>query len=62
LNGYGFQVQILYELNRNNFKICEIPIFFEERTKGTSKMNLNIALEAFFSLILIRLKDKFLKR
>ena len=62
LNGYGFQIHILYELNRNDFTICEIPIFFEERKKGTSKMNLGITLEAFFSLIFIRLKDRVTKQ
>lgn len=59
LNGYGFQIQILYELNKKDFSIKEVPIFFEERIKGTSKMNLHIVWEAFFSLILMRLKDKF---
>ena len=62
LNGYGFQVQILYELNRNKFGICEIPIFFDERIRGASKMNLHIVFEAFFSLIFMRMKDKFIKQ
>ncbi len=60
LNGYGFLVQMLYETQKNNFTICEIPIFFDERIEGTSKMNLNIMLEALFSLATLRLRDKFL--
>ncbi|UCD55389.1 MAG: polyprenol monophosphomannose synthase [Candidatus Omnitrophota bacterium] len=59
LNGYGFQVQILYELKKNNCTLCEIPIFFDDRRRGTSKMTFNIVLEAFFSLALMRLKEKF---
>ena len=61
LNGYCFQVQILYEINKKNLKICEVPIFFEERIEGTSKMNLHIVLEAFFSLMLMRARDIFIK-
>ena len=55
LKGYGFQVQLLYDLKRENLMICEIPIFFSERTSGVSKMNLDIVVEAFISLILMRL-------
>lgn len=61
LNGYGFQVQILYELNKKGALMREIPIFFEERTKGSSKMSVSIVIEAFFSLILLRLRDIFKK-
>ncbi len=58
LNGYGFQIQMLYELDKKNFTVREIPIFFDERVEGVSKMNLHIVLEAFFSLIAMRLKDR----
>ena len=59
LNGYGFQIQILYELYKKGFLICEVPIFFDERLMGKSKMSLNIVGEAFFSLIILRLKSLF---
>ena len=62
LKGYGFLIQMLYEINRNKFTISERPIFFDERTKGASKMSSNIALEAFFSLAAARLKDIFFRR
>ena len=58
LNGYGFQIQMLYELNKKNFTIGEIPIFFDERMEGVSKMNFHIVVEAFFSLIAMRLRDR----
>ncbi|MFA5147269.1 MAG: polyprenol monophosphomannose synthase [Candidatus Omnitrophota bacterium] len=58
LNGYGFQVQMLYELERKGFKLCEVPIYFTERRKGASKMSLNIVVEAFFYLLLMRLGIK----
>ncbi len=59
LNGYSFQVQILFELKKKGLSIGEIPIFFDERTEGKSKMDLNIMLEAFFSLPLMRIRDLF---
>lgn len=62
LNGYGFQIQMLHELNKNNFRICEIPIFFEERVNGASKMNFHIVLEAFFSLMYMKIRDTFVKK
>ena len=61
LNGYGFQVQILYEIAKRNFTIKEIPIFFDERTKDRSKMHLGIVAEAFFLLPLARVKSIFKK-
>lgn len=62
LKGYGFQVQLLYELKKNGFKSCEVPIFFDERREGSSKMSLNIFVEAFLSLTSMRLKDIFTKK
>lgn len=59
LNGYGFQIQTLYQSRKNNFGICEIPIFFDERIRGKSKMHLRIVLEAFASLPLMRIRDIF---
>jgi len=59
LNGYGFLVQMAHEIDKNNFEMHKIPIFFNQRTKGLSKMNLQIILEAFFSLAWLRLRDSF---
>jgi len=59
LNGYGFQIQLLYEIRKGNFLTCEVPIFFDERRGGISKMNLQIIIEAFFSLTTLRLKELF---
>ena len=61
LNGYGFQIQLLYELAKKKLSVGEVPIFFAERTRGTSKMNFSIILEAFLFLIILRLKDVFNK-
>ena len=57
LNGYGFLIQMLYETSKNGFKIYEIPIYFAERERDLSKMNLSIMIEACLSLPLMRLRD-----
>lgn len=45
-NGYMFQVEMNYVAYKLGFTFCEIPIYFQERTAGTSKMNFSIQLEA----------------
>ena len=36
--GFIFQVESLYILKKNGFKMVEVPFTFEERAKGASKM------------------------
>ncbi len=45
-NGYAFQVEMAYLCQRNGFKVIEVPIHFNDRTLGKSKMSTKIALEA----------------
>jgi dolichol-phosphate mannosyltransferase len=45
-NGYSFQVEIHYLAARSGHKIVEIPIHFEERAGGISKMTLAVKLES----------------
>ena len=59
LNGYGFLIQMLYEASKQGARIHEIPIFFDKRLTGASKMDLTIMLEACFSLLALRLKSIF---
>ena len=54
-------IQTLYELSKKKFSIHEIPIFFNERSGGKSKMNTNIVLEVFINLPFLRLRDIFTK-
>ena len=44
--GYSFQIEMNYIFSRLGFKIQEIPIIFEERREGQSKMSKKIFLEA----------------
>lgn len=45
-NGYSFQVEMNYRTIRKGISIAEVPIRFEERTKGASKMSLGVQLES----------------
>lgn len=45
-NGYVFQVEMAYVACRLGYKVTEIPIYFPDRERGESKMDLRIQLEA----------------
>jgi dolichol-phosphate mannosyltransferase len=45
-NGYAFQVEMNYRTAQRGLKIAEVPIRFEERTEGVSKMSAGIQLES----------------
>lgn len=49
-SGYSFQIEMTYNAWMKGFKIVEIPITFEDRRAGFSKMSKNIAIEAFFKV------------
>lgn len=52
--GYGFQIELKYRAMQNNFNLIEVPILFEDRRVGQSKMSFAIFLEAFFRVWMIR--------
>ncbi len=44
--GYAFQVEMGYITHLTGYRIKEIPIYFADRSRGDSKMSLNIQIEA----------------
>jgi dolichol-phosphate mannosyltransferase len=44
--GYAFQVELVYRVMKQGFKIVEIPIVFKDRSIGKSKMSRKIVIEA----------------
>ncbi len=52
--GYAFQIEMKYAAWTLGFKIKEIPIIFEDRVKGVSKMNLSIVSEAILGVLKMR--------
>jgi dolichol-phosphate mannosyltransferase len=47
-NGYAFQIEMNYRLWTSGARIKEIPIIFNDRRSGVSKMNRSIVWEAVF--------------
>ena len=56
ITGFGFQAEVAYRTQREGLTTAEHPYTFMERTAGKSKMSLQIAVEAFWRLTLLRLK------
>lgn len=53
-NGYSFQIELKFRSLSRGFKGVEVPILFEDRRVGQSKMSLKIVLEAFYRVWAIR--------
>ena len=45
-SGYSFQVEMNYRTVKKGLRILEVPIVFEERAEGASKMTLGVQLES----------------
>jgi dolichol-phosphate mannosyltransferase len=54
--GYAFQIETTFRARLAGARIVETPITFEERRAGTSKMSMNIFMEAFLLVLVLRLK------
>jgi dolichol-phosphate mannosyltransferase len=53
-SGYAFQIELTYRAVKKGFRVVEIPIVFEDRRVGESKMSRRIVLEAIFKVWSIR--------
>jgi len=54
-DGYAFQIELNYRAMEQGFKLAEIPIIFEDRQNGYSKMNRRIVWEAVWMVWRLRL-------
>ena len=57
--GYAFQIEMKFTAYKYGFKIVEVPIIFENRVLGTSKMNTSIFGEAVFGVINLKVCSWF---
>lgn len=53
-SGYGFQIEMTYRAVESGFNVVEMPIIFEERREGQSKMSPTIFVEAFWMVAKMR--------
>ena len=61
-NGYGFQIEMTHKAWMRGFRIEEIPIVFEDRTAGESKMSGNIVYEALWVVWTLSIRNAFRRR
>ena len=54
--GFVFQAEFIYKTHKKGFSIKEIPINFYKRRTGKTKKSIKIMLEAFFKILLLRLR------
>jgi dolichol-phosphate mannosyltransferase len=60
-NGYVFQVEMTYVSEKLGFRITEIPIYFEDRRIGQSKMTAKVKIEAALRVFEIRMRHRNVK-
>ncbi|MHB1610226.1 MAG: polyprenol monophosphomannose synthase [Sulfobacillus sp.] len=53
-SGYGFQIEMTYRAIKAGFRVVEMPIVFEERREGSSKMSPSIFIEALWMVAKMR--------
>jgi len=53
-NGYGFQIEMSSKAYYKKLSIIEVPIIFNERREGESKMNFRIIIEALLIVLKLR--------
>lgn len=58
-NGYAFQIELKFRAFRKGFRMVEIPIHFQERDSGESKMSKRILREAIWRVWWLKLRDLF---
>ena len=61
-DGYGFQIEMAYNVARRDGRIVEVPISFTDRVRGTSKMSGRIVVEALALVTWWAFRDRVLRR
>jgi dolichol-phosphate mannosyltransferase len=56
-NGYAFQIELNYRLARAGARVKEIPFFFSDRRRGSSKLSWQIGFEAIWIASRMRVAD-----
>lgn len=60
-SGYVFQVEMAYVAEKLGFRTLEIPIYFEDRRIGQSKMDMRIKLEAAWRVWQVKWRHRNLR-
>jgi dolichol-phosphate mannosyltransferase len=54
--GYSFQIEMVYRALRQGFRVDEVPIHFEDRVAGKSKVSEGEVRKALLAVLLLRLR------
>jgi dolichol-phosphate mannosyltransferase len=57
--GYAFQIEMKFAAWKLGFKFKEVPIIFQDRTQGSSKMNKGIVKEGILGVLKLRWNSLF---
>jgi dolichol-phosphate mannosyltransferase len=57
--GYAFQIEMKFAAWKLGFKAKEVPIVFQDRTQGSSKMNKSIVKEGILGVLKLRWNSLF---
>ncbi|MEO5945519.1 MAG: polyprenol monophosphomannose synthase [Chitinophagaceae bacterium] len=57
--GYAFQIEMKFAAWKLGFKVKEVPIIFQDRTYGVSKMNKGIVKEGIWGVLKLRWNSMF---
>ncbi len=57
-NGYSFQIEMTYRALRRGYRVVEVPIIFEDRQVGKSKLSRQVVLEAMLMVPRLRLERR----
>ncbi|MGI8558498.1 MAG: polyprenol monophosphomannose synthase [Solirubrobacteraceae bacterium] len=52
--GYVFNIELTFRAQQAGFRVAEVPIMFQDRSNGESKMSLGIAVEALWLVPMLR--------
>lgn len=61
-NGYSFQIELSYRAWMAGWRIGEVPIIFEDRRAGYSKLSKAIAREAFRMVFSLTFRNRFRRK
>ena len=53
-NGYSFLIEMIYRVQRARWSICEVPIVFEDRRFGASKISRQEIVRALYTVLRLR--------
>ncbi len=58
-NGYSFLIEMLYRCQRSGWRVSEVPILFENRQRGASKISREEIIKALYTVLRLG-KDRLL--